>query len=38
MGFRWITLVTGSQPEIEVVLSQPHACRSQEDGDALAAQ
>jgi uncharacterized glyoxalase superfamily protein PhnB len=36
-GFRWITLVTDSQPEIGIVLSQPHAGRSQEDGDALAA-
>jgi uncharacterized glyoxalase superfamily protein PhnB len=36
-GFRWITLVTDSQPGIEIVLSQPHAGRSQEDGDALAA-
>lgn len=36
-GFRWITLVIDSQPEIEIVLSQPHAGRSQEDGDALAA-
>ena len=36
-GFRWITLVTDSQPEIEIVLSQPHAGRSQEDGDAIAA-
>jgi catechol 2,3-dioxygenase-like lactoylglutathione lyase family enzyme len=36
-GFRWITLVTASQPEIEIVLSQPHAGRSREDGDALAA-
>ncbi len=36
-GFRWITLVTDSHPEIEIVLSQPHAGRSQEDGDALAA-
>ena len=36
-GFRWITLVTPSQPEIRIVLSQPHAGRSQEDGDALAA-
>ena len=36
-GFRWITLVTDSQPEIQIVLSQPHAGRSQEDGDALAA-
>lgn len=36
-GFRWITLVTESQPEIEIVLSQPHVGRSKEDGDALAA-
>ena len=36
-GFRWITLVTDSQPEIQIVLSQPHAGRSQEDGDILAA-
>lgn len=36
-GFRWITLVTDSQPEVSIVLSQPQAGRSQEDGDALAA-
>ena len=36
-GFRWITLGTESQPEIKIVLSQPHAGRSQEDGDAVAA-
>lgn len=36
-GFRWITLVTDSQPEIQLVLSQPHAGRSQADGDAIAA-
>jgi catechol 2,3-dioxygenase-like lactoylglutathione lyase family enzyme len=36
-GFRWVTLATASQPEIQIVLSQPHAGRSQEDGDALAA-
>jgi catechol 2,3-dioxygenase-like lactoylglutathione lyase family enzyme len=36
-GFRWITLVTDSQPEVAIVLSQPHAGRSQEDGDILAA-
>ena len=35
-GFRWITLATDSQPEIQIVLSQPHAGRSQEDGDTLA--
>ena len=36
-GFRWVTLVTDSQPEIEIVLSQPHAGRSKEDGDTIAA-
>ena len=36
-GFKWITLVTDSQPEIGIVLSQPQAGRSEEDGDALAA-
>jgi catechol 2,3-dioxygenase-like lactoylglutathione lyase family enzyme len=36
-GFRWVTLVTDCQPEIEIVLSEPHAGRSQEDGYALAA-
>jgi catechol 2,3-dioxygenase-like lactoylglutathione lyase family enzyme len=36
-GYRWITLVTDTQPEIQIVLSQPHAGRSKEDGDALAA-
>ncbi|MBD0739872.1 VOC family protein [Streptomyces sp. NPDC088197] len=36
-GFRWITLTTKSQPEIQIVLSQPHAGRSKEDGDTLAA-
>lgn len=35
--FRWITLTTDSQPEIAIVLSQPHAGRSREDGDTLAA-
>ena len=36
-GFRWITLGIDSQPEIGIVLSQPQAGRSKEDGDALAA-
>jgi len=36
-GFRWITLSIDSQPEMQIVLSQPHTGRSQEDGDALAA-
>jgi len=35
--FRWITLVSDSQPELGIVLSQPHGGRSKEDGDALAA-
>jgi len=35
--FRWVTLTTDTQPDIGIVLSQPHAGRSQEDGDALAA-
>ncbi|HEY3736912.1 MAG TPA: VOC family protein [Jatrophihabitans sp.] len=36
-GFRWSTLVTESQPEVEIVLSQPQAGRSAEDGETLAA-
>ncbi len=36
-GFRWIVLASDSQPDIQIVLSEPHAGRSQEDGDALAA-
>src|SRR5690349_10692218 len=36
-GFTWITLATESQPEIQIVLSQPHVGRSQEDGDTIAA-
>lgn len=36
-GFKWVTLHTDSQPDIQVVLSQPHAGRSKEDGDAIAA-
>lgn len=36
-GFRWITLVTDRQPEIQIVLSSPFVGRSQEDGEALAA-
>lgn len=35
-GFRWITLVGDGHPGVEIVLSQPHAGRSREDGDALA--
>jgi len=36
-GFRWITLVTESQPEVSIVLSHPRVGRSPEDGDALSA-
>jgi catechol 2,3-dioxygenase-like lactoylglutathione lyase family enzyme len=36
-GFRWITLAADRQPGVVIVLSQPHAGRSREDGDALAA-
>jgi catechol 2,3-dioxygenase-like lactoylglutathione lyase family enzyme len=35
--FRWITLASESQPDVQIVLSQPHAGRSPEDGDAIAA-
>ena len=34
-GFRWVTLGTDDQPMLELVISAPHAGRSQEDGDAL---
>lgn len=36
-GHRWVTLVSDSHPDLELVLSEPHAGRSPEDGDALAA-
>ena len=36
-GFRWITLVSESQPGVRIVLSHPHAGRSAEDGDTVAA-
>jgi len=36
-GYRWITLSTPTQPEIQIVLEQPHGGRSQENGDAIAA-
>ena len=36
-GFTWITLVTETQPEIQIVLEQPHGGRSPENGDAVAA-
>ncbi|WP_127130331.1 VOC family protein [Georgenia sp. SYP-B2076] len=34
-GFRWVTLGSATQPGLEIVLSEPHAGRSQDDGDAL---
>jgi catechol 2,3-dioxygenase-like lactoylglutathione lyase family enzyme len=36
-GCRWITLVTESQPEVDIVLSQPHAGRSRASRDTLVA-
>ena len=34
-GFRWVTLGSDAQPTLQIVLSEPHAGRSQADGDAL---
>ncbi|MEU6090054.1 VOC family protein [Streptomyces sp. NPDC047085] len=34
-GFRWVTLGSPDQPGLEIVLSEPHAGRSEADGDAL---
>ena len=34
-GFRWVTLGSGTEPAAEIVLSAPHAGRSQADGDIL---
>lgn len=33
--FRWVTLGSQAQPGLGIVLSEPHAGRSQADGDAL---
>ncbi len=33
--FRWVTLGSDAQPGLEIVISVPHAGRSQADGDAL---
>ncbi len=33
--FRWVTLGTDAQPGLGIVLSVPHAGRSQADGDAM---
>ena len=34
-GFRWVTLGTDTQPGLGIVLSEPHAGRSQAEGDAI---
>lgn len=34
-GFRWVSLGSPDQPLPEIVLSEPHAGRSETDGDAL---
>jgi catechol 2,3-dioxygenase-like lactoylglutathione lyase family enzyme len=34
-GHRWVTLGSDEQPELGIVLSDPHAGRSQADGDTL---
>jgi catechol 2,3-dioxygenase-like lactoylglutathione lyase family enzyme len=34
-GHRWLTLGTPAQPGLGIVLSDPHAGRSEADGDAL---
>ncbi|HXW88710.1 MAG TPA: VOC family protein [Streptosporangiaceae bacterium] len=34
-GFRWVTLGSPDHAGTEIVLSEPHAGRSQADGDAL---
>jgi predicted enzyme related to lactoylglutathione lyase len=34
-GHRWLTFGTDNQPGLGIVLSDPHAGRSQADGDAL---
>jgi catechol 2,3-dioxygenase-like lactoylglutathione lyase family enzyme len=36
-GFRWVTLGVPTQPGLSIVLSEPHAGRSKEDGDAMQA-
>ncbi len=33
--FRWLTLGSPDQPGVQIVLSEPHGGRSQQDGDAL---
>jgi catechol 2,3-dioxygenase-like lactoylglutathione lyase family enzyme len=34
-GFRWVTLGDPADPGAQIVLSEPHAGRSQADGDVL---
>jgi catechol 2,3-dioxygenase-like lactoylglutathione lyase family enzyme len=34
-GFRWVTLGSATQQDLAIVLSEPHAGRSQADGDTL---
>ncbi|WP_213816580.1 VOC family protein [Glaciihabitans sp. dw_435] len=34
-GYRWVTLGSPTQPGLAIVISEPHAGRSQADGDAL---
>jgi predicted enzyme related to lactoylglutathione lyase len=34
-GHRWVTLGSDEQPELGIVLSEPHAGRSEADGDVL---
>jgi catechol 2,3-dioxygenase-like lactoylglutathione lyase family enzyme len=34
-GYRWVTLGSAAQPGVGIVLSEPHAGRSQADGDAM---
>lgn len=36
-GYRWVTLGSPDQPGLSIVISEPHAGRSQADGDALQA-
>jgi catechol 2,3-dioxygenase-like lactoylglutathione lyase family enzyme len=36
-GFRWLTLSPPAQPDLEIVLVEPHAGRPKADGDALMA-
>lgn len=33
--YRWVTLGTDGQPGLGIVISEPHAGRSQADGDAM---